>query len=437
MARIVVYSMGHRGDIFPYVPIATELARRGHDVRFVLPREFHAQLSGEPFRCVHSGTDFGPQALDRHGRFLARWGTRFGGVVAARMYFGEFIVPFLGAMFEALDAELASADLLISHPVHSLVGATSCERRAIPWVVGDPHPMFVPTSQAAPAGLPFMGRRVTRALWRVGRRAVLNPMVGSHHFVKFRRHLGLRAPWNLGDSMLSPYLNLGLSSPAYVQPRPDWPRNYRLTGFTNWDGPNGGHVPDDVCEFLRGGDPPVIVTLGTSAASAFPDFFVQAAQALDTLGLRGLFLTSNDTTAERMRAAGVSARHGLWPFVPLRGLTKYGRAIVHSGAHGSNALAVEAGLPSLIVPCLFDQLWHARHHELLGTGIHLRRRLNLHAALTRLTTDRQLTERARAMGEQVRTEDGTTAAADSVEAFLAGARMSVGSPRTARGFQGA
>ena len=37
MARIVVHSMAYRGDVFPYVPIASELARRGHDVTFVVP----------------------------------------------------------------------------------------------------------------------------------------------------------------------------------------------------------------------------------------------------------------------------------------------------------------------------------------------------------------------------------------------------------------
>lgn len=67
MARVVVYSMAHRGDVFPYVPIAAELARRGHDVSFVLPREFHSLLRAEPFRVLHSGTDFGPSSLDAHG----------------------------------------------------------------------------------------------------------------------------------------------------------------------------------------------------------------------------------------------------------------------------------------------------------------------------------------------------------------------------------
>ena len=63
MAKIVVYSMAHRGDVFPYVPIANELVQRGHDVTFVVPREFHPLFAAERFRCVHSGTDFGPSGM--------------------------------------------------------------------------------------------------------------------------------------------------------------------------------------------------------------------------------------------------------------------------------------------------------------------------------------------------------------------------------------
>ena len=49
MSKIVVLSMAYRGDVFPYVPVATELCRRGHQVTFVVPREFHKELAAEPF----------------------------------------------------------------------------------------------------------------------------------------------------------------------------------------------------------------------------------------------------------------------------------------------------------------------------------------------------------------------------------------------------
>src|SRR5204863_719431 len=104
MARVVVYSMAYRGDVFPYVPIASELVRRGHAVTYVVPREYHPLLAGEGFRCVHSGTDFSPSALDGHGDYVARWGMRAGGAMLSRLYFGVFTVPYMDDLFEAVDA---------------------------------------------------------------------------------------------------------------------------------------------------------------------------------------------------------------------------------------------------------------------------------------------------------------------------------------------
>ena len=170
-------------------------------------------------------------------------------------------------------------------------------------------------------------------------------------------------------------------------------------------------------EFLDAGPPPVIVTLGTSGASAKPEIFEAVALILDEIGARGLFLTSNAAITERLRSM-VRPVHGVWQFVPLAPLLAHAQAVVHSGAHGTNALVLEAGLPSVIAPCMFDQRWHAQRQELLGTGIWARRRGHLSKAIRRLLTDRSLAEQASRMGDRLRAEDGTSAACDAIEAVL-------------------
>lgn len=420
MAKIVVYSMAYRGDVFPFVPIATELARRGHEVTFVVPSEFHPSFAAEPFRSVDSGTDFSPSALDEHAAYVARWGMRFGGGLLLRLYFGVFTIPHLVQLFEAIDSALEGADLLVSHPAASIVGSMSCERRGLPWIVGDLFPMLVPTATAPPAGLPNLGPRANEALWRAARSKLVARLSYEREFSQFRAYLGLATDRvSPIDARLSPHLNLGLASSLYVAPLPDWPSNYRLTGFTDWTGPDAGRLPEDVVEFLDAGEPPVVVTLGTSAASARPEMFEAAARALDELGLRGLFLTSNTVIAGALRAAGASQAHGIWPFAPLASILPRARAIVHAGAHGTNALALSHGLPSVIVPCLFDQRWHAERQAQLGTGVWVRRPRQLAAAIDHATTDPDIARRSRDLGRGLREEDGTGAACDNIEAFLA------------------
>ena len=198
--------------------------------------------------------------------------------------------------------------------------------------------------------------------------------------------------------------------------RSDWGEDYPFVGFTHWTRADD-ELPSDVADFLRTGDPPVLVCMGTSAASAAPEVFDHAAQALDQLGLRGLYLASNEAIAARL-----SDRPGVWPFVPVGPVLPHVRAVVHAGAHGMNSLVLAAGKPSVIVPVLFDQLWHARRHEQLGTGRHVRGRVTvakLRTAIQQILSD---DTDARGHGTSralLAAEDGTRHASDRIEAVLA------------------
>ncbi|HUW02002.1 MAG TPA: glycosyltransferase [Acidimicrobiales bacterium] len=419
MAKIVVYSMAYRGDVFPYVPIASELSRRGHDVVYVVPREYHPLFEGEPFRRVHSGTDFSATPLDEHAAYVDRWGSRLGGAMLLRLYFGVFTIPHLETLYEAVDAEIADADLLISHPAASVVGSMSADRRGVPVLVGDLFPMILPSEHVALVGMPYLGRRVNRTLIRFATSKSSDRLTGAVAFREFRQRLGLPTDgWNVIDGRLSRTSNLGLVPSAYVEHQPDWPDNYRLVGFTPWNGPDGGHLDDDVQDYLAAGEAPVIVTLGTSAASARPEVFDNALSALDARGARGVFLASNDELARRISAVA-GPQHLVRRFIALAPLLEHAAAIVHSGAHGTNSLALLAGVPSVIVPCIFDQVSHAKSQVALGTGTWVRRQHDLAGALRSvMDVEHGYAERARSFAARIAQEDGVTATADEAEALL-------------------
>jgi len=419
MARVVLYAMGYRGDVLPYVPVARELARRGHQVRFVCPREFHGLLEPEPFGCVHSGLDLGPNLLEQHSDFVARWGTRLGGVMLPRLYFDKLTIPYLDRLFEVIDHELASADLLASHPFPYFVAGPAAERRGVPAVVLDVFPMLVPSRYT---DLPVLGSlrpRISAAVWATARSRVVARVPTFAALRRFRERLGLDVNgWNFFDARLSQRLTIGLYSHWYQPRQPDWPESYQLAGFTPWLGPAGLAVPAEVETFLEAGDPPVLITLGTNAATAHPGTFVEAARALDALHARGLILTSNEAIAERTKRA-VGDGHGVWPFLPLGPLLSRCRAVVHAGGHGTNAAALTAGLPSAITPVVSDQIWHARRIAELGIGVNIKRG-RLHQGLSELLRDGSMHERAAALGQRLRTENGPKTAATLAESALAG-----------------
>lgn len=418
MARIVVYSMAYRGDVFPYVPIASALSAAGHDVTYVVPREFHPLFESEPFRCLHSGTDFGPALLDEHAGFVARWGTRFGGGMLMRLYFGELTVPHLDTLYATIEAEVAEADLLLAHPAAAVVGSMAAEVHDVPLLVGDLFPMILLTEYAPIASMPYLGPRFNRALIKVARSPISDRMMFAKGFREFRTRLGLdNEGWNVMDARLSPLSNLGLVPSAYIERQPDWPDNYRLVGFTPWSGPDGGALDDELEGFLDAGEPPVVVTLGTSGASARPEVFDVALDTLETHQVRGVFLASNDQLAARI-SARAGTRHAVRAFAPLAALVDRACAIVQSGAHGTNSLALLHGIPSVTMPCLYDQVAHARRQEELGTGLWAKRPHNIEQALAKVLTDTRFRDRASAFAAEIAQEDGTTATVHEVESLI-------------------
>jgi rhamnosyltransferase subunit B len=420
MAKIVVYSMAYRGDVFPYVPIASGLARAGHDVVFVVPEEFHPLFAAEPFRCASSGTDYGPTMLDQHAKYVARWGKRFGGGLMLRLYFGELTIPYLPQLYAALEAEVADADLLVSHPAAAVTGSMVAEVHDVPLVVGDLFPMIMLSEYDPISSLPYLGRRANRILIRGARSRLMDPMFGAKGFRAFRKQLGLsNEDWNVMDARLSPLANLALVPPAYYPPRPDWPDNYKMLGFTPWEGPEGGRLDSEVTEFLDAGDAPVVVTLGTSAASAQSRVFDQALAAIDALQERAVVLASNDALAAHLTERA-GPQHLVRPFIPLAPLLGRSKAIVHSGAHGTNSLALLAGVPSVVVPCLYDQVAHGRRQQELGTGAWVRKDRDLTTSVSAvLDPNNGYSERAQAFSELISKEDGTARAITEIERILA------------------
>jgi sterol 3beta-glucosyltransferase len=98
-------------------------------------------------------------------------------------------------------------------------------------------------------------------------------------------------------------------------------------------------------------------------------------------------------------------------------------AVVHHGGAGTTAAGLRAGRPTITVPFFGDQLFWGRRVEQVGAGpppIALREltpeRL---AGAIRATEDPAMRERAAALGERIRSEDGVGRAVEAIERRLA------------------
>src|SRR5437762_3042105 len=118
-------------------------------------------------------------------------------------------------------------------------------------------------------------------------------------------------------------------------------------------------------------------------------------------------------------------------YAPFSELFPRAAAIVHQGGIGTTGQALRSGRPAVIVPFSHDQPDNAARCERLGVArVVSRRRANaprLARAIGEVLESRTIRERARVVGDRVRSEGGAAAAAEVVEGFLHGAvRRGVG-----------
>ena len=426
MARIVFTSAGFWGDVTPFVPIANELVDRGHDVTYAVPADHHPLLANERFALADNSSTFSPQDVlrdDEQLHLLEHRAMAKSGAVLARYWAKRYVVDELDQIVTALTGVLDGADLMVTHPTMGTVSSIAADLAGVPWVTGHLFPMMLPTRERPPGAVRLprgLERRgvLNRALWSASTMAT-SLMMGDREINRFRTERGLpRIRANMLLAGMSTRRTMVLSSPLYFRPPSDWPAHVEVTGFTVWHGPSGQPTAPEVEAYLDEGDRPVLVTLGTSAASVARKTFETVAVRLDDMGLRGLFLVGDTSNIPR----SLEGRPGVFPFAPLHAVLPRCRAIVQSGSHGTNAAAMHAGVPSVTIPLIFDQVWHGQRLEELGLGVLVqgrsRKAERVWDALRAVTDDPSYTERARAFAARLAEEDGVGAACDAIERAL-------------------
>jgi UDP:flavonoid glycosyltransferase YjiC (YdhE family) len=103
-------------------------------------------------------------------------------------------------------------------------------------------------------------------------------------------------------------------------------------------------------------------------------------------------------------------------------------AVVHHCGAGTTGAGLRAGVPTVGVPHFADQYFWARRIERLGVGPRAipRRKLTidrLAQAIRAATDDPGIRDRARALGERVRSEDGVAVAVERATSYFERARF--------------
>jgi UDP:flavonoid glycosyltransferase YjiC (YdhE family) len=417
--RIVLTAVGSLGDLHPYVAIALGLKARGHETIVATSECYRLKVEalGLGFRAVRPDCDFVTDPTVMRRFMDLRWGTS--------RVLRELILPVLRESYEDTLAVSDGADLLVSHLI-TYATRLVAEKTDIPWVstILSPSALFSATDPPLIPGFPGLSKPLHPlgpVFWGpVGRFLKWVTCSWAGPWYRLREEIGL--PPSVGNPLVdghSPALVLALFSRVLADKQPDWPPQTLITGFPFYDQDGQAGLPPVLARFLNAGPPPIVFTLGMSAATVAGSFYEHSVAAARRLTRRAvLVLGKNALNRPTSLPEGVVAID----YAPFSELFPRAAAIVHAGGIGTTGLAMRAGRPMLVVPFAHDQPDNAERVARLGIArtIYPRRYspTRVPEELRHLLDDPSYSQRASEVGRQIRQEDGVRAACDALEALL-------------------
>jgi rhamnosyltransferase subunit B len=419
--RVVLTTVGSFGDLHPYIAIALGLQARGHDAVLAASQCYRRKIEalGLGFRAVRPDSDWVADPTVMRRLMDLRMGT-------VRVVC-EKLLPVLRESYEDTAAAADGADLLVSHPLTAYATRLVAEKVGIPWASTMITPLgffsiydlpMMPVVPNLSRKLRFLGPAFWGPLYWLGKRAT---RFLARPWYRLRAEIGL-PPTGEGNPLAdsnSPSLVLALFSKLLADKQADWPKQTIVTGFPLYDRDGGTGLPPALARFLDDGPPPIVFTLGMTAATVAGPFYEHSVAAAKRMGSRAILMLgkkpSNKPTALPQDVIAVD-------YAPFSELFPRAAAIVHPGGVGTTGLAMRSGRPMLVVPYSHDQPDNAERLTRLGVArtIASSRYTPARAAaeLRRLLDNPVYSQRASAVGEQVRQEDGVRTTCDALEALL-------------------
>lgn len=388
--RMLLATLGSRGDVEPFMWLARAAQREGHEVRVALP--VSEDVDTEGVDAAGLGISFADLAE-----------TLGGGVSASMRAYRERIRPAMArALAEAVELAVDwQPQVILAHP-KVLTAPVAAARLGVPWFVAELTPTLTPTRDFPAAGVaarsmgPWLNRLSYRAVGLAG------AMFRSEVTAARRRH-------GVAGRLPPPAATLAAFSRVLV-PRPsDWPGSTHQTG--DWHGPpRPFELEPSLAAFLDDARPFVYAGFGSMTGG---DPTARAEAILDaarTLGHRLLFVTGWGGLDPARHAAADDVL--VAASVPLDAVLPRAAAAIHHGGAGTVHAATRAGTPSIVLPFMGDQpFWAAQLQRVGLAGPPLdRAHLDARAVAAAITSALGHAEPVGRASDRMQSEHGTEAA---------------------------
>lgn len=351
--RVLLSTIGSRGDVQPLVALALELRTIGQEVRLCVPPDFREWIEhlGMPV------TPIGPEL-----RSTGKANPSATPLTPERRR--QMIEGTVATQFETVAAAAQGCDIIVGATALQIAAPSVAERMGIPYVFAAYCPTVLPSPHHAPPVLTMLGDTPApatpdyTALWAKDAERwndtwgpLLNAQrtsLGLQSISDVRRYVLTDRPWLAADPTLAPW--------------PD-PADTAVVQTGAWILPDERPLSAELEAFLDGGEPPVYFGFGSNRAPEnLSRVMIESARALGRRAIvsRGWADLSLMDDASDCLVIGE---------VNLQALFQRVAAVVHHGGAGTTTAAARAGAPHVVIAQHYDQHYFAERVQRLGIGI--------------------------------------------------------------------
>jgi vancomycin aglycone glucosyltransferase len=350
--RVLLSTIGSRGDVQPLIALALQLRVRGHESRLCAPPDFRDLITGYGLAFVPVGPEVRPAGSQPSA------GTAALTAEAMRKLVSDTIVGQFATLGEAAEG----CDAIVAATALQYAAGSIAEQRGVPYFFAAYSPIVLPSPHHAPPPLPgrlWTSRAVdNRSLWDEQARRwneLFGPALNEQRIAAgldpvsdVRSYMFNDRPLLAADPILAPW---PISADSKVKQTGAWMiRDERP-------------LPERVLAFLASGEPPIYFGFGsTHAAQQTSRTMIDAARML---GHRAIVLSGWADLALVDNAADCLSISE----VNLQALFPRCAAVVHHGGAGTTTTAVLAGTPQVVVPQRYDQHYFAHRVDELSIGV--------------------------------------------------------------------
>ncbi len=350
--RVVLASVGSRGDVQPMLALAQTLRARGHTVLIAAPPNF-AEWAGA------LGFEFAPLSEDIQAFLAENSDIMTGRPLKMLRVINIYFRKQIPLQAQQLVPICRGADVIVWGGLALCVPSVA-EHLGLPELCVLYSNCVLPSSQHPPPNIPWHGlpRWINTLFWNINHLLVDLLLRG---FVNtMRAGLGLPPMARLRDHLLEAGTVVIAADEELFPPDPQWQGRYPYVNYLFFDDPTP--LDPELDAWQAAGEAPVYIGFGSMSGKGTDRIERILVEALAASGRRCLVDAG-------WAGLGAGALPTGWRSVrgaPHAALFARVAVVVHHGGSGTTAQALRAGVPQVLLPLILDQFHHAHRLHLAG-----------------------------------------------------------------------